>query len=80
MSDQAPTFRERAMLAPSTELRWLVLTQDQAQILRQLVLENRGNITEQWSYGVFDGLCTSLCEIDNAGGAYIRYAPASLPS
>lgn len=65
-------LRERALLVSSSELSWLALTADQARILRRLVHENRLDITRRWSHGIFDGLSRSLCEIDNAGGAYTR--------
>ena len=67
--------RERAMLAPSSELSWLALTTDQAQILYQLVHENRTDITRRWSHGIWDGLSEALCDVERAGGAYIRELP-----
>lgn len=70
-----PTVRERAMLVPSSELRWLAMTSDQAHILNQIVHRHRAGITERWSHGIFDGLSTSLSEIERAGGAYIRTVP-----
>jgi hypothetical protein len=64
-----------AMLVPSSELSWLALTSDQAHILNQIIHRHRAGITECWSHGIFDGLSNSLCEIENAGGAYIREGP-----
>lgn len=55
------------------------MTPDQAQILYQVVLENRANITQRWSPGICDGLSEALCEIDRAGGAYIRELPPLHP-
>lgn len=75
MSDHAPSVRERAMLAPSSELSWLALTTDQAQILSEVVAQNRSQICEQWSYGICDGLVQSLVDIERAGGAYTRGLP-----
>lgn len=72
MTDAAPPFRERAMLAPSSELNWLALTTDQARILYQVVRDQRADITVRWSPGICDGLSQALCEIERAGGAYIR--------
>ena len=68
-------FRERAILAPSSELSWLALTSDQAQILHRVVYENRAEITTRWSPGIFDGLRQSLSDVERAGGAYIRPLP-----
>ncbi len=74
-----PTCGRVTMLAPSRELSWLAMTPDQAQILYQVVLENRANITQRWSPGICDGLSEALCEIDRAGGAYIRELPPLHP-
>lgn len=73
--EPAPAFRERAILAPSSQLSWLALTTDQAQILYQIVHENRDDITRGWSHGIWDGLSEALCDIERAGGAYIRELP-----
>lgn len=72
----APAVRERAILAPSSELSWLALTADQAQILHRVVRENRADITQRWSPGIYDGLSQALCDIERAGGAYIRELPS----
>lgn len=64
------------MLAPRSELDWLAMTSDQAEILYQVIHENHRIITKRWSDGVFDGLCRSLCDIELAGGAYIRRVPS----
>jgi len=67
------------MLAPSSEVSWLALTKDQAQILYQLVHERRADITHRWSPGIWSGLSEALCDIDRAGGAYIRDLPSLSP-
>lgn len=64
--------RPGGILVPTRELSWLSLTADQAQILHQIIHENRENITKRWSWGIFDGLSESLCDIERAGGAYTR--------
>lgn len=69
--------REHPLLLPSSKLSWLALTQDQARILYQVVRENRTDITRRWSPGIFDGLSTSLRDVDRAGGAYIRKVPGA---
>jgi hypothetical protein len=61
-----------AILVPTKELSWLAMTADQAQILYQVIREQRANITERWSHGIFMGLSDSLCDIHRAGGAYTR--------
>jgi hypothetical protein len=71
----APSGRQGAMLAPSSDLSWLALTTDQATILYRLVHEHRGDITKRWSYGIWDGLSQALSDIKTAGGAYIRPLP-----
>ena len=69
------SFHEGAIVAPSSQFKWLALTTDQAQILCHVVRENRANITDRWSPGVWKGLSEALCDIDRAGGAYIRPLP-----
>lgn len=73
---RAPPVREGAMLVPSSELSWLAMTADQAQILYRVVHENSADIKQRWSPGICDGLCRALCEIDRAGGAYLRSLPS----
>jgi hypothetical protein len=65
------------MLVPSTEFSWLALTVDQAQILHHIVREHRIAITDRWSPGVSEGLLAALCDIEDAGGAYIRKLPSA---
>ena len=79
MSDRAPSVREHAMLASSSELSWLALTTDQAQILSEVVAQNRSQICQQWSYGICDGLVQSLADIERAGGAYTHPPPLTRP-
>ena len=76
-TNDAPSIRERAILAPSSALSWLALTRDQAQILYWLIHENQAVIIRRCSPGIWNGLSQSLFDIERAGGAYIRELPPS---
>lgn len=72
-----PELTDRTpMLVPTSGLSWLALTRSQAQLLHQVLNENRADITKRWSPGIFDGLAQSLCDIERAGGAYIPRLPS----
>jgi hypothetical protein len=71
-----PDSLRAALLVPSGDLKWLALTTDQAQILYELVRENRDDITRRWSHGIWDGLSEALRNIERGGGAYTRLPPS----